>query len=174
VTCPNCALSNVDSAEFCDCGFSFTGAPSRNLVTNEERTWTVFLHLAGLLSFVNIGLGTLIMLGLWLVKRREFAFLRESGRLALNYWLGINLIKMLVAGAGALGAINAESLTPSAVAPVLYALNFFLAATTVMIYLGCLYAILAAVKANEGKLFSYPGAIPLLRPSNPTNRPISQ
>jgi uncharacterized protein len=58
---------------------------------SSERTYTTFLHLAGLLSLVDVGVtglgGLIATLILWMIKKDESAFIDDHGRDAMNFQL---------------------------------------------------------------------------------------
>ena len=125
------------------------------LPTQEERTWALFAHLSilagGLLTWgwaASFGsfLGPLII---WLAKRETMPFVADQAKEALNF--GITLTILCVA----LLMLTILSLGVGAVLTI----PLFL-----LVGLGALvFAIIAAVKANEGVAYRYPLTLRLVR-----------
>lgn len=121
----------------------------------EERTWALFAHLSilagGLLTWgwaASFGsfIGPLII---WLVKRETMPFVADQAKEALNF--GITLTILCVA----LLMLTILSLGIGAVLTI----PLFL-----LIGVGALvFAIIAAVKANEGVAYRYPLTLRLVR-----------
>ncbi len=164
--CPKCALFNPPGAEFCDCGYSFTGASPRKDVPNisfEERSWTIALNLAGLLTLLNFYLGIVAVFAIWLVKRREFQFLNHFGKNAINFW-AMNVVYKLCLLTISLAILSLpESADFRVTSGFVLAMSYLAAFGSILVCVGCIYSIIGATKANEGKVFSYPGGISFFR-----------
>lgn len=109
----------------------------------EERMWAMIVHLSAFLGFVvplgNV-LGPLIV---WIIKKEDGAFFYGHGKEALNFNISVTiyaaistLLILIFIGAILLGAL-------------------FL--------VWAIFAIIAAVKANEGKEYRYPLTIRFIK-----------
>lgn len=59
-------------------------------MTDQERTYATWMHLAGLTSYIGVPLGhILVPLVLWAIKYKESPFLDRQGREILNFQLSI-------------------------------------------------------------------------------------
>lgn len=113
-------------------------APVPTLLSKDERTMGMLCHLLGLVGFV----GPLII---WLIKKEEMPFVNDQGREALNFqltlligWAVIVVLAFVTCGAGA------------ALAPVLMIVNV-------------IFAIMGALKANDGVPYRYPVNLRLIK-----------
>lgn len=109
---------------------------------NQVRSYTLGLHLSGLATLVGIPsiVGPLVM---WLIKKDESDFIDRHGKSAVNFHL-----TMLIASIISLILI-------------IVLIGFFL-----LIAIGILvvvFAIIAAVKAQNGEEYTYPMSIPFLK-----------
>jgi uncharacterized Tic20 family protein len=107
-------------------------------VTPDERTWGTLAHVIALFAGV---IGALIV---WLIKKNESAFVAHHGREALNFQ-----ITMLIAGVALL-----------LLAFVTCGLGIPLLVVVPIANIIC--CVLGAVKANEGRLWTYPVSIRLV------------
>jgi len=106
------------------------------MVTQEERSWGVLLHLSGLAGFV-FPFGNLIApLVLWLIRKDRSTFLDDQGREALNFQISFSVYLIL-----------------SAI--LIFVLIGFVLLPVVVIT-GLVLMIIAAVRANEGTWYRYP------------------
>ena len=112
------------------------GSRERKMVTQEERSWGVLLHLSGLAGFV-FPFGNLIApLVLWLIRKDRSTFLDDQGREALNFQISFSVYLIL-----------------SAI--LIFVLIGFVLLPVVVIT-GLVLMIIAAVRANEGTWYRYP------------------
>lgn len=111
--------------------------------TDSERTYTLFMHLAGLLGFVVFVpvVPTLIM---WAVKKERSPFIDDHGREAMNaqisyliYTLGLMAISPLTCWVS-------------------------LAAAGLMPIAALVFTILAAVSASKGEYHRYPATLRMI------------
>ena len=119
--------------------------PADAPVTDQERTWAMAAHLATLLgSAVPFG-NVLAPLVIWLVQRDRSRFVRKHALESLLFQVGLGvaavvlvmwmMMSMARGGAGIL-------------LPILGVLALTVA--------DLLYMVLAAIRANEGKVWEYP------------------
>ncbi len=112
-------------------GFAGVQSPGHpGLVSNDERTMALLMHL---LTLVSGFIGPLI---LWLVKRDESPFLDHHGKEALNfqislifYWIGTIIAMLFLIG---------------------------LLIIPILLIVQLLFPILAAVAGNRGDYYRYP------------------
>ena len=112
-----------------------------------ERDWSMFCHLAAFAGYVfpfGHVLGPLI---LWLLRREESEFVDFHGRQVLSFQITMT-IYVVVAGLLCLILIG------------------FVLRPLVLVF-DVVATILAAVRAQEGRTWSYPMAIPFLRSPDP-------
>lgn len=112
--------------------------------TSEDKKWGVITHLAalsGLLFPLGIVLGPLLV---WLLKRNDSHYLDVQGKRAVNFQLTILIAAFVLA-------------ILSAVIKPLLVLTFFSG------IIGMVFAIIAAVKANQQANYHYPFSLKLLK-----------
>ena len=113
------------------------------IASKDERTWAMLCHLSALAGFI-IPMGSIIgPLIVWLVKKEEMPLVAEHGLKSLNFQ-----ITMLIA----------------------YIICFILMFVVIGVILLPLLAIFSfimvvvgAIKANDGKPFSYPLSLSLIK-----------
>jgi uncharacterized Tic20 family protein len=105
--------------------------------TNRDaRQWAMFCHLAGLAWmtwFLPIIGGVVAVLIIWQIKKDDHPFIAENGRRALNFQ-----ISMLI----------------YALALAITVIGIFL--VPIVAILNVIFAIIAAVRAGDGKPYDYP------------------
>lgn len=113
-------------------------------IPSEIRQWAMFCHLAGLASWVVPWIGGIVgTLILWQVKREEHPFVDDQGKAALNFNITV--------------AIAEAVCIPLACIYVGFFLFFAVAVA------GAVFAIMAALKANEGERYRYPFSLTLVK-----------
>jgi uncharacterized Tic20 family protein len=112
------------------------GNRGNKMVTQEERSWGVLLHLSGLAGLV-FPFGNLIApLVLWLIRKDRSTFLDDQGREVLNFQIAFSIYLIL-------SAILIFVLVGFVLLPVI-------------VITGLVLMIIAAVRANEGTWYRYP------------------
>ncbi|MCS6978021.1 MAG: DUF4870 domain-containing protein [Gemmatales bacterium] len=115
-------------------------------VTQEERTWGLFAHLSGLLAtFVTAGFGFLGPLIIWLAKKDTSKFVDYHGKEALNFQLNMLILSVI------------------AVAATIITCGFAFPLPMAVVVINCVFSIIAALKANEGKLYEYPYIVRMVK-----------
>ena len=115
------------------------------MVTREDRSWGVLLHLSGLAGFV-FPFGNLIApLVLWLIRRDRSSFLDDQGREALNFQIAFSIYTILSA--------------------VLILLLVGILLLPVVLISGIVLMVSAAIQANKGIPYRYPLIFRLVKPS---------
>lgn len=118
--------------------------PAEAGVTSEERTWGMLAHLSTLSGYVGLPFGWILgPLIVYLVKKDQSAYVKEHATEALN--MGISAtIYILVS-----------------IALMLVLIGFVTAA--IVGIAAIVYAILAGLKANEGRSYRYPFILRLVK-----------
>ena len=113
-----------------------------NQPTNDEKMWAMLCHLAGLLHFIPFGqiVGPLVI---WVIKKEESSFVDDQGKQALNFQISM-LIYILLC-----------------IPFVFIVIGIF--ALIALGIINLILVIIAAVNANNGVLYRYPLAMPLIR-----------
>ena len=108
----------------------------------ETRQWCMFLHLSQLAGYIVPLGGVIVPVVMWQMKKDESSVIDAHGRAVMNalisytiYWIGAIVLCFLVIG---------------------FFLLPILAIATIVL------PIIGAIKANDGVLWRYPLAIPLL------------
>ena len=109
----------------------------------EQRTWAMLCHLSALAGFI-IPMGSIIgPLVVWLIKKEEMPLVAEHGRKSLNFQITM-LIAYIICFILMFVVIGAILL------PVVAIFSF------IMVVIG-------AIKTNDGKSFSYPFSLNLIK-----------
>jgi uncharacterized protein len=112
--------------------------------TSDERTYAVFTHLSLLAHLLTGGLGIVVAIVMWLVKKDSSPFIDDHGREAINFQ--ITLIIYLIACAFLVMLCGIGVV----IMPFVY----------VLAIVGMIMAVKAA---NRGEYFRYPATIRFLR-----------
>jgi hypothetical protein len=125
-------------------------APTPASNESQARTWNMLCHLSALAGFV-IPFGNIIgPLLVWQIKKNEIPSVEIHGKAALNFQLTV-LITALA------GAIVAFVLS-------FFCVGFLLFPLVILIGLaGLVFAIIAGLKANDGKDYKYPFSFQLIK-----------
>ncbi|MGB3203174.1 MAG: DUF4870 domain-containing protein [Nodosilinea sp.] len=109
----------------------------------ESRMWAMLAHLSSLSGFI-IPFGNIIgPLIIWLVKRDEMPFVDDQAKEALNFNISMTIY-------GLISAIL-----------IVVVVGFLMLAALGIVWL--VFAIMAAVKANEGVAYRYPLTLRLVK-----------
>ncbi|MBD3668138.1 MAG: DUF4870 domain-containing protein [Kangiella sp.] len=115
-------------------------------IRGEEKTWSMFAHLAAFVAMVplvpviGMVLGPLVV---WLLKKDEMPLVAENGKRALNF----NITMFIAYCAALILCIILIGI------PILFGLIIFHFIVT----------ILAAIKASEGGVYEYPFSMKLIQ-----------
>ena len=113
------------------------------VVDKEQRTWAMLCHLSALAGFI-IPMGSLIgPLVVWLVKKEEMPLVAEHGLKSINFQITM-LIAYIICFILMFAVIGLILL------PIVAIFSF------IMVVVG-------AIKANDGKPFSYPFSLNLIK-----------
>lgn len=112
-------------------------------VSTDDKTYGMLCHLLSFCGYLVPVLGSILgPLAIWLAKRKESAFVDAHGRESLNFQLSL-LIWMLLC------------------IPLCFILIGFLLLLALGIF-ALVVVIIAAIRANDGKLYRYPLTIRFL------------
>ena len=113
------------------------------VVDKEQRTWAMLCHLSALAGFI-IPMGSIIgPLVVWLVKKEEMPLVAEHGLKSINFQITM-LIAYIICFILMFAVIGLILL------PIVAIFSF------IMVVVG-------AIKANDGKPFSYPFSLNLIK-----------
>ncbi len=117
---------------------------TKKKANNPANTWAMLCHLLGLCAFVGIPFGNIIgPLVVWLIKGKEFEFVDEQGKEALNFQISMTVYG-LVAGLLCFVFIGFILLFALIIADVVF-------------------IIIASMKTNEGESYRYPYIFRLIK-----------
>jgi uncharacterized protein len=110
--------------------------------SQEERTWGMLAHLSALVQFIGVPtfVGPLVV---WLIKKDTMPFVNDQGKEALNFQITMIIV--------------AICLLPT----LCIVVGFFLLPLLGLYAL--IFAIVAAIKANEGIAYRYPLTLRLVK-----------
>ena len=113
-------------------------------LSQEDRQWAMFAHLAALSGYIGIPLGNIIgPLIVWMIKKDESSFVDDQGKESLNFQ--ISMLIWIAISAAALCIVIGWVTTP------------------ILVVVGIVYVIIAAVKSNQGEDYRYPLTIRFLK-----------
>ena len=111
---------------------------------NPANTWAMLCHLLGLCAFIGIPFGNIIgPLVVWLIKGKEFEFVNEQGKEALNFQISMTVYGF-IAGILILVFIGWILLFALAIADIVF-------------------IIIASIKVNNGESYRYPYIFRLIK-----------
>jgi len=108
-----------------------------------EKTYCMLLHLSQFSSIVAPGLGLILPIIMWATNKDKSSAIDRHGKITINWIISLTIyfILCLILWVFIVGAIG-----------------FF-----VLILLNLIFAVIAAVKANDGELWVYPMSIKFLK-----------
>lgn len=129
------------------------GGAQDQTLTNDDRTYATFLHLAGPVSMLVVGpfcfAGPLIM---WLIKKDQSGYLDDHGREALNFTLSLIIYSII---------LTIATIVTLGLGSVLF-LGLFV--------LGAIGAIRGSIAANRGEYYRNPMCLRLIGPPSEAAR----
>lgn len=102
----------------------------------DEKMWAMFIHLGLLCGFIVPGLGLVVPIVLWQMKKDQSAFIDANGKIVAN-WI---ISALIVAAVGGL----------------LVRVGLGLILLWALVIANAIFAIIGAVKANGGEAWPYP------------------
>lgn len=112
-------------------------------ITESEKQYAMFIHLAQFAGWIIPGLGWILPLVLWLSRKDTSAFIDENGKIVMN-WIISCLIYAIICGILTILLIGI---------PLLVALGIC----------SVIFIILGAIRANEGQAWKYPLSITFIK-----------
>ncbi|WPQ60987.1 DUF4870 domain-containing protein [Chitinophaga sancti] len=131
------------------------------MTQKDERTWAIFISLAGIIG-MTIGLispvGNIIaVLVLWLIKREQSTFLDTEGKEALNFQITMSLaaliVNMIFFFIGTLWTLSTfwwMSYSPN------FSFRFVSGRNGIVWLINVIFSIIATIKASNGEVYRYP------------------
>jgi len=118
---------------------------------SRARMWNMLCHLSALSIFIGIPFGNLLgPLIFWQLKKNEFPSVDIHGKAALNFQISVTIVFFC-------GVVVAFPLH-------FLCLGFLLIPVVALIGLaGIVFAIIAAIKANNGEDYQYPWSLELVK-----------
>jgi uncharacterized Tic20 family protein len=122
----------------------------------DERLWGMFCHLAAFAGYIGVPFGNIIgPLIVWLIKRKESAFVDDQGKESLNFQITMFIVALALMVLPLCGIFSITLLTQShafpgpflfcMAFPLLFGLGIFIIVEVIM----------ASVAANGGQRFRY-------------------
>ena len=128
-----------------------TPTPAQTPNESQIRTWNMWCHLSALAGLIGIPFGNVLgPLIVWQIKKNEIPSVEVHGKAALNFQLTV-LIAAVITGFAAF--ILSFILIGFLLIPVVF----------VICVCGAVFAIIAGLKANEGKDYRYPYSIQFVK-----------
>lgn len=147
--CANCRRFVEDTERYCQgCGHALGDVvPGRSsggsLEVTQERQWAMGAHLSGLCGMV-IPFGNIVApLVIWQIKKNESDFIAEEAKEALNFQIAVSIYVVA--------------------ASILMIVGIGLILLPVIGIGSVVLMVLAAIKANEGQAYRYPGIFRLIK-----------
>ena len=113
-------------------------------VEKQARIWGMLCHLTALLGLIGIPFGHILgPLMVWIFKRKEYPFVHEQGKEALNFQLSMTIY--------AFGAA------------LLIFFKIGMALLLILATINLVLVIIAGLKANSGEIFRYPFTIRFIK-----------
>jgi len=117
---------------------------SGSKANNPANTWAMLCHLLGLCALIGIPFGNILgPLVVWLVKRKEFDFVDEQGKEALNFQISITVYGIIAAML------------------IVVLIGWFL--LIALAIADIVFIIIASMKANDGESYRYPYIFRLIK-----------
>ena len=118
---------------------------------SQARTWNMLCHLSALAGFIGVPFGNVLgPLLVWQIKKNEIPSVEIHGKAALNFQLTILIGVLASLIAGFILAFICIGF-----------LLFFVAGAIALC--GLIFAIVAAISANDGKDYRYPYSLNLIK-----------
>ncbi len=116
----------------------------KDSVEKQARIWGMLCHLTALLGLTGVPFGHILgPLLVWLYKKKEYPFVNEQGKEALNFQLSMTVYALIA-------ALMIFIKLGMILLFILAAVNMFL-------------VIIAALRANSGDIFRYPFKIRFIK-----------
>ena len=113
-------------------------------MNQDDNKWAMFTHLAALLGIL---LPMALVLGptlVWMLKRKESAFIDDQGKEVINFQMTVLVISFTLALLSTFSSV-------------------FLAVSALTVIAGMVFAVIGGLAAKQGEKYRYPFAIRLLK-----------
>jgi len=129
---------------------SVAPAPPPGSPESQARTWNMLCHLSALAGFI-IPFGSILgPLLVWQIKKNEIPSVIVHGKAALNFQITVVIAVFVSLVLGALLSV------------ICIGVLFFILAGAIGLA-GLIFAIVAGIKANDGKDYQYPYSLTLVK-----------
>jgi uncharacterized protein len=134
----------------------------------QERNWAMAAHLSALVAIAGLPFGHVLgPLVVYLIKGHESEFVGKHARASLNYQISISIYAIalgIVVVASALGlAVYSSSDSAAAFRPFVVLWVGVAIVVLLVLLFSIVFIIMGTIAAGEGRLYTYPFAIRLLR-----------
>ncbi|HMP84578.1 MAG TPA: DUF4870 domain-containing protein [Verrucomicrobiota bacterium] len=125
--------------------------PSQPPTESDIRMWNMWCHLSALAGLVGVPFGNVLgPLIVWQIKKDQIPSVVEHGKAALNFQITVLLAVIVTVIA--------------AIVLSLILIGFLLIPVAIVIGIcGAVFAVVAGIKANEGKDYRYPYSITFIK-----------
>lgn len=118
---------------------------------SQARTWNMLCHLSALTGFIGVPFGNILgPLIVWQIKKNEIPSVDVHGKAALNFQITVLLAVLVSFVAGIILSF------------VCIGFVFFFVAGAIALC-GLIFAIIAGIRANDGKDYTYPYSITFVK-----------
>jgi uncharacterized Tic20 family protein len=125
--------------------------PPPSASESQTRMWNMLCHLSAVAGFVGVPFGSLLgPFIVWQIKKNEIPSVEIHGKAALNFQITILLAVLISFAVGFILSF------------ICIGYLFFLLAGAIALC-GLIFAIVAAVKANNGEIYKYPYSFELIK-----------
>ena len=122
------------------------GDTSSRALTQDEKSWGMYVHLAALAGLAFPGVGNLVgPLIVWMIKKDEMPFVDRHGKEEVNFQINILILYLLTLP----------------IVLITFGIAFFLPMAVGI--LGAVMPIIAGMKANNGEEYQYPYIVRLIK-----------
>lgn len=110
----------------------------------DAKLWGMLSHLTALSVFIGIPFGNIAgPLVIWLIKKDQYAFVDDQGKESLNFQISMTIYAIISA--------------------ILILIVIGFALLIVVGIIDLIFTIIAAIQANDGKLYRYPLSIRFIK-----------
>jgi uncharacterized Tic20 family protein len=121
------------------------GDSSSSALTQDEKSWGMYVHLAALAGLAVPGGSLIGPLIVWMIKKDEMPFVDRHGKEEVNFQLNILILALLT----------------MPIVLITFGIAFFLPLAVGI--LGAVMPIVAGMKANNGEEYQYPYIVRLIK-----------
>lgn len=133
-------------------------------LTNDEKNWAIGAHLSAF-SGVVIPLGSLLgPMVVWMIKKNESEFVNEHGKAALNFQISFFIYTLIFVGGLIVNlfklipqlSVLENNADPTQVFSILGSWMIWILPLIIISLFKLIVIIIAAIKAGDGKSYTYP------------------